>query len=233
MMNQTKLRNLKRHSQILFMEKNMSNNLAEKFKELIEDIGRHHIDDFILKGLNPKITLRDYQQKAIRAFRLYYHGHKGKKYHNGKIHSLFQMATGSGKTVIMAALILFLYQQGYRHFIFFVSQTNILEKTKQNFSNPASSKYLFATPLKNNDKLININVVNNFQTSSVDHDSINICFTTIQKLHMDIANPREDAMSEYDFSNQKVVFISDESHHLNASTKVKNKKKNTTTSDLS
>jgi len=49
------------------------------------------------------------------------------------VHLLFHMATGSGKTVLMAANILYLYHKGYRNFIFFVNSTNIIEKTKANF----------------------------------------------------------------------------------------------------
>jgi superfamily II DNA or RNA helicase len=51
-------------------------------------------------------------------------------------------ATGSGKTVMMAGLILYLYEQGYRNFLFFVNRGQIVEKTKDNFINPFSSKYL-------------------------------------------------------------------------------------------
>ena len=53
------------------------------------------------------------------------------------------MATGSGKTLIMAGAILELYRLGYRNFIFFVNTDTIIRKTKENFLNPNSSKYLF------------------------------------------------------------------------------------------
>ena len=52
------------------------------------------------------------------------------------------MATGSGKTLIMAGAIIYLYKQGYRNFLFFVNSTNIINKTRENFLNPLSSKYL-------------------------------------------------------------------------------------------
>jgi type III restriction enzyme len=54
------------------------------------------------------------------------------------------MATGSGKTLIMAGLILYLYEKGYRNFLFFVNATTIIEKTKDNFLNNLSIKYLFS-----------------------------------------------------------------------------------------
>ena len=38
------------------------------------------------------------------------------------------MATGSGKTLIMACAILTLYQKGYRNFLFFVNSNNVLTK---------------------------------------------------------------------------------------------------------
>ena len=55
------------------------------------------------------------------------------------------MATGSGKTLIMAANILQLYKKGYRNFVFISTLNNILEKTKENFLNNSkeNQKYLF------------------------------------------------------------------------------------------
>ncbi len=41
------------------------------------------------------------------------------------------MATGSGKTLIMAGLMLYLYKQGYRNFLFFVNLSNIVEKNER------------------------------------------------------------------------------------------------------
>ena len=35
------------------------------------------------------------------------------------------------------------YEKGYRNFLFFVNSTNIIEKTKDNFRNARSAKYLF------------------------------------------------------------------------------------------
>src|SRR5438067_442729 len=52
------------------------------------------------------------------------------------------MATGSGKTLMMAGLILYLYEKGYRNFLFFVNSTNIIDKTRDNFLNDTSINYL-------------------------------------------------------------------------------------------
>ena len=58
---------------------------------------------------------------------------------------LYNMVTGSGKTLLMAAIILEKYKQGERNFIFFVNNSNILTKTRDNFLGEiGSSKYLFA-----------------------------------------------------------------------------------------
>src|SRR5271154_6076034 len=91
---------------------------------------------------------------------------------------LFLMATGSGKTLMMAGLILYLYQQDYRNFLFFVNSTNIIDKTRDNFLNDTSIKYLFNKSLSLGDKKISLQEVENFQTA--DNDNINICFSTIQ-----------------------------------------------------
>ena len=71
---------------------------------------------FALDNLSENVKLRDYQKKAFGRYCFYMEQHKSKKY---PIHLLFNMATGSGKTVIMAAVILDLYKRGYRNFIFF------------------------------------------------------------------------------------------------------------------
>ena len=173
--------------------------------------------NFLKQGLSKRIELREYQKEAFENFITYFENEKLNK--NKQIHTLFHMATGSGKTVIMAGLILYLYEKGYRNFLFFVNQTNILEKTKDNFVNTLSGKYLFDEELNYLGEKVKINVVDNFQRDVFENNNINICFTTIQKLHLDLFENKENAMTRDDFENNKVVFISDESHHLNTFTK--------------
>jgi type III restriction enzyme len=108
------------------------------------------------------------------------------------------MATGSGKTLIMAANILQLYKQGYRNFIFFVNSINIIEKTRDNFLNTLSEKYLFAPKIKFDEEEIIIREVQNFQVATP--KDINILFTTIQGLHTRLNNPKENAITYEDFS---------------------------------
>ena len=179
------------------------------------------IPNFLKQGLSKRIELREYQKEAFENFITYFENEKLNK--NKQIHTLFHMATGSGKTVIMAGLILYLYEKGYRNFLFFVNQTNILEKTKDNFINVLSNKYLFNEDLNYLGEKVKINVVDNFQREIFKNNNINICFTTIQKLHLDLFENKENAMTGDDFENNKVVFISDESHHVNTFTKNRTK----------
>ena len=197
------------------------NFLYEEF-DILRKYGQiSEISNFIKQGLSKRIEMREYQKEAFENFITYFENEKLNK--NKQIHTLFHMATGSGKTVIMAGLILYLYEKGYRNFLFFVNQTNILEKTKDNFINVLSNKYLFNEDLNYLGEKVKINVVDNFQRDIFKNNNINICFTTIQKLHLDLFENKENAMTGDDFENNKVVFISDESHHVNTFTKKKTK----------
>ena len=138
----------------------------------------------ITQNLNPLFTLRPYQVEAFARFlHCYKHDFPGKTY---PLHLLYNMATGSGKTLIMAGLMLYLYQQGYRNFLFFVNSTCIIEKTKDNFLNLSATKYLFNQDITIENKRVSISSVSNFEGANP--NNINICFTTIQKLH---SRPRQ------------------------------------------
>ena len=176
------------------------------------------IPDDITGNLAPQIELRPYQRTALERWLFYIDNYEGRP---KAPHLLFHMATGSGKTVLMAALILDLYRRGYRNFLFFVNSAQIIEKTKENFLNPASAKHLFAPSVRIGDKPVDIRAVDTFD--AVNTDAINIHFTTIQGLHRRMAEPKENAVTIEDFRDYKVVMISDEAHHLNAETKTKDK----------
>ncbi len=192
----------------------MNNYLYETI-ETLKKYANINIDlpNIINDNLNPKFELRKYQIEAFKNFIFYYTNENLKVM---PFHLLFHMATGSGKTLMMAGLILYLYQQGYRNFLFFVNSTTILEKTKDNFLNNQSGKYLFNKTIEIDSKKVNIREVTNFQ--GVNKDDINICFTTIQGLHNDINFVKENRLSLDDFKLHKTVFISDEAHHINALT---------------
>ncbi len=132
---------------------------------------------------------------------------------------MFEMATGSGKTLVMAGLILECYKQGYQNFIFFVNSTSILEKTKLNFIDSVSSKYLFSENININDENTEIKSINNLNESQT--SAINIYFSTIQGLFSLFTKAKENAISIEDLKDQKLVFLADEAHHLNTETKKK------------
>lgn len=203
----------KKNSDIQTPKKNLQDLLREEFgKRYIESV---QMPEYFGTALNPAMKLRPYQVECFRYFLTYWeNSFEGKSY---PPQLLFHMATGSGKTLIMAGVMLYLYEKGYRNFLFFVNSTNIIEKTKENFLNPASAKYLFAPQITLNQKQVNIRLVDNFQ--SVDDDCINLCLTTTQGLHSSLNNPKENGITYDDFAGRKIVLISDEAHHINTATK--------------
>lgn len=180
---------------------------------------KEELPDYITQNL--RYPLRSYQQEALGRY-LYY-----KNDDNRAIPEqvLYNMATGSGKTLLMAAIILEKFQQGERNFIFFVNNDNILTKTKDNFLESASGKYLFSEKIIMDGQIVTVREVTDFSDSC--DDSINIVFTTIQKLHQDLNTPRENRLSYEQFKDISVVMLADEAHHLNAGLNTNEKKDNT------
>lgn len=168
---------------------------------------------YVTKNLTQKYSIRPYQELAFRNFITYFESEKCHK----PTQVLFHMATGSGKTLIMAGLILYLYKKGYRNFLFFVNTDNIVQKTKDNFINQTSSKYLFNDEINIDGEIIKVRTVDNFQ--GCNQEDINICFTTIQGLHMSLNQFKENGLTDDDFAEKKIVLIADEAHHLNIETK--------------
>jgi len=192
--------------------------LYQTFNSIKESFGPDYftsrVAEEIVQNLNPKFELREYQKEALGRFDFYFGEYKKRKF---PAQLLFHMATGSGKTLVMAANILQLYKRSYRNFIFFVNSTNIIEKTKDNFLNPLSEKYLFAPKIKFGEKEVFIKEVQNFETANP--EDINILFTTIQGLHIRLNFPKENALTYEDFSDKEIVLISDEAHHLQTITR--------------
>lgn len=174
------------------------------------------LPEYITNNIANSITLRPYQEKAIKRFLFYLNNNPRKPL---PIHLLYHMATGSGKTIIMASLILELYDKGHRNFLFFVNSSNIINKTKENFLNSLSSKYLFNDKVKFGEREVKIKEVESFD--AVNENDINIHFTTIQGLHSRMTTPKENSITIEDFEDKKIVLISDEAHHINAETKKK------------
>ena len=140
------------------------------------------IPEHISQNLNKE--LRACQSEAIKRFLL-------QRQSPSTNHLMFNMATGSGKTLVMAALILDCYKRGYRNFVFFVNADAILEKTKANFCDRSSSKYLFADEINIDGKRVEVKAINNFIESS--ESAINIYFSTIQGLHSLFKTEKENS----------------------------------------
>lgn len=188
--------------------------LYEKIREAKKYIKSPEVPDFILDNITTKFELRDYQYETISDTILLMDNPQIQVDNN---HLLFHMATGSGKTLIMVMMILYYYSKGYRNFLFFTQQTSVVVKTKMNFTNNQSSKYLFADNIVIDGENVNINVVNNFEGANP--KDINIVFQTTAGLHSSLFFVKENSLTINDFEREKIVLIADEAHKLNAATK--------------
>ena len=146
--------------------------LDKTFDVLVENdiIDKEEISAVIKENL--KFASRPYQLEAFARFNYYINEYKKRR---KPTQLLFHMATGSGKTLIMAGTMLELYKLGYRNFIFFVNTDTIIRKTKENFLNPNSSKYLFKNPINIEGQHVEVREVDNFE--SINEDAINILFS--------------------------------------------------------
>ncbi len=180
------------------------------------EIARVLVPNYITDNLKPGFGQRPYQIESFQRYILCHtEDFEGKP--KKPFHLLYNMATGSGKTLVMAGLMLYLYEKGYRNFLFFVNSNNIIKKTKDNFLNPQASKYLFNDKIVIDGKEVYINETDTFE--SADDKNINIKFTTIQQLHIDLNNTKENSVTYEDFKDKKMVLIADEAHHLVAGTR--------------
>lgn len=187
---------------------------VKKYKpELLE------IPEFASKNL--KYDFFEWQKSALENFLIFDRTSELDDFpdlKNKPTHLLFNMATGAGKTMIMAALILYYFEKGYRHFLFFVNQNNIVDKTENNFIDPTHAKFLFTEKILQGNNVIPIRKVETFSQYS---DGIEIKFTSVQKLYNDIHIQRENQTTLADLHKLNLVILGDEAHHLNAQTKSK------------
>ena len=160
-------------------------------------------------------TLRDYQIEAVKHF-IYL-------FENGQMekakHVLFNMATGTGKTLTMAAIVLYLYEWGYRNFIFLVHQVQIKDQALANFTDPTFDKYLFKKSVKFDGKTIPIKAIERFQDRK--REGINFMFFSTQMLAKRIDEPKENSIDIEDFIKNDTIIIADEAHRLNVNTRKK------------
>ena len=186
--------------------------LHEQIKNAIEfGTPKPEIPEYILSNL--KYPFFDWQKEAFQYLLLNEKRTEGK---NEPTHLMFNMATGTGKTLVMASCILHYYKKGYRKFIFFVNQKNIIYKTENNFIDSTHNKYLFADKIVVDNETINIKKVETFSKSN---EGIEIKLTTIQQLYNDIHIQKENQVLLDDLIKKDIVMLADEAHHLNTDTK--------------
>lgn len=195
----------------------MSDNqcLLQNLKENVGKIriSQELIPDYITKNL--RHSLYEWQEDALRNFlALENYGHEFRA-PPAATHLMFNMATGSGKTLLMAALMLYYYKKGKRRFLFFANRTNIVEKTSDNFVNSAHGKYLFRKEMEIGGAPVRIKKVDTF---SDDPQSLEIKFTSIQGLHRDVLAEKENETTLQDLQAKDLVMLADEAHHLNSET---------------
>ncbi|MDD2935340.1 MAG: DEAD/DEAH box helicase family protein [Candidatus Pacebacteria bacterium] len=186
--------------------------LHEQIKNAIEfGTPKPEIPEYISNNL--KYPFFDWQKEAFQYLLLNEKKTEGK---NESTHLMFNMATGTGKTLVMASCILHYYKKGYRKFIFFVNQKNIIYKTENNFIDSTHNKYLFADKIVIDNETINIKKVETFSKSN---EGIEIKLTTIQQLYNDIHIQKENQVLLDDLIKKDIVMLADEAHHLNTDTK--------------
>lgn len=171
------------------------------------------IPNYIVSNL--KYEFYDWQKEALENFLT--SEYMRQKNNDNKRHFMFNMATGSGKTLIMAALILYYYKKGYRNFLFIVNRKNIVDKTEKNFIDDSHNKYLFKQNIVIDNKNVKIKKVDLFSVNP--QNNIEIKFSSIQKLHNDIINVKENINNLEDLIKRDIIILADEGHHLNSNTK--------------
>lgn len=177
-----------------------------------------HVPLYISDNLKHK--LRSYQLEALSHLDTVRHMSAADKLYN---QLMFYMATGSGKTDIMAASILYLYYKwNYQCFLFTTHTTAVVNKTLDNFTNSSSSKYLFSDPISIEGNNITIQPVDEYPTE-LEENVIYIKFAGIQQLSNDIYTPHENGITEDSLSRHKIVILADEAHHFNVGTRSKQK----------
>lgn len=189
-------------------------------QDLFNEHQNYNLPAYINQNLKHK--LRYYQDEAFRNF------HYTQSQINPKPkHVLFNMATGSGKTDLMASIILYLYQeQNYQNFLFTVNTNSVLMKTKDNLVNKNSEKYLFQKKVEIYGQRINIRQVESFPKSP-EKNTIYIKLSSVQKLSDDLFILKENTMGLSDYQNNPVVILADEAHHYSASTRAEKEAENT------
>lgn len=198
--------------------------LVEQAKKAEYDLLSQHQGYEIPEYINQNLlhTLRGYQEEAMSNFH-----YTQTQINPSSQHVLFNMATGSGKTDLMAGLILYLYQEHkYQNFLFTVNTNSVLMKTKDNLVNENSEKYLFQEKIEIEGQRIYIRQVERFPRVR-QNNTIYIKLSSVQKVSDDLFVLKENTMGLSDYENHPVVVLADEAHHYSASTKSEKEAENT------
>lgn len=174
------------------------------------------VPEYITDNLSK--TLREYQVKALKHFIWLYENDRA----DAK-HLLFNMATGTGKTLVMASVVLYLYAQGYRNFLFLVHQIQIKDQALKNFTDYKFEKYLFNPKgIRINGRNVTVKAVPSI--ADADRNAINFMFFSTSLLYNRLTEDKENGLTAQDFVDNDVVIIADEAHRLNVDTRSKKKR---------
>lgn len=198
--------------------------LIEQAEQAEQSLFSQHQGYMIPEYINENLlhTLRYYQDEAMRN----YH-YTQSQINPSPQHVLFNMATGSGKTDLMAGLILYLYEEhNYQNFLFTVNTNSVLMKTNDNLVNENSEKYLFRDKIEIDGQRIFIRQVECFPRVRQDN-TIYIKLSSVQKVSDDLFVLKENTIGLDDYKNHPVVILADEAHHYSASTKSEKEAENT------
>lgn len=175
------------------------------------------IPDYIVDNL--KHNLRSYQVAALQNLDRTLRMENADQLYN---QLMFNMATGSGKTDIMAAVILYMYKRwGYQCFLFTVSSNAIVNKTYDNLINNYSIKYLFKDPIVIDGNIVTIKAVSGAYPTTLEKNTIYLHLESIQSLSNAIHAPSENQLTRESLAMHKLVILADEAHHFNVGTKSK------------
>ena len=196
------------------------NELKQLDMDILHEQHGWELPQYIVENL--KHEPRYYQSEAIRYFH-YTQTSDTFKFRKPR-QLMFNMATGSGKTDLMAGLILYLYKEkGYQNFLFTVNTNGVLSKTIDNLTGAQSTKFLFDSNLEIDGEHIFINQISGRFPEFPLSNSINIKFVSIQTLTNELYTQAENVMSLKDYQETKMIILADEAHHYSASTKKKSK----------
>lgn len=192
--------------------------------KLFDDGNMIEIPNFVKNNLKHK--LRPYQEQALINLAWTQDLSNNQSNYLYK-HLLFNMATGSGKTDVMAAIILYMYGvHKYQNFLFVVNSNSVLAKTRDNLIHSNSIKYLFNSYLTINGQKIEIKEVTSFP-SFPELGVIYLKLSTIQNLSNELSVPKENGLTYDNLENQKLIILADEAHHFSSETKSVSDKKST------